>query len=152
MRRLATLICGGTLGAGLASLASAATRGALSDTSFGPPIIVLFGQPVPVFSALFGLIGLLLARRVAPASAAGARLGPTGNAALTGLLALGVLALIIAGQKQPIVALAWAMGLGWSGLGICELVAKGVVSVAKLFVDAVVAAWTAKVGSNSNVE
>lgn len=150
--RLIVNLIGGVVGAGLTSLAQAAVSTSPgSPPSFGPPIVIVSGVQIPVFSALFGVIGLLLARRVAPASAAGAKLGRTGNAALTALLAMGILALVIAGQKQPFVALGWALGLGYSGLGIVELVARGVVTIARLFVDAVVAAWTAKLGGGDSV-
>ncbi len=126
-------VAAGAIGAGMASIADAATR---PIVQIGPPEIILFGAAVPIWSALFGLVGVLLARRVAPATAAGAALGPVGNAALTGLLALGVIALIVAGEKRPIVALGWSIGLGYSGLGFIELVARSVVAGAKLVMDA----------------
>jgi len=121
-------LAGGAIGAGLASLASVATA---TVPAFGPAEIIVFGEAVPVLPALFGLIGLLMARRVAPASDAGARLGRTGNAALTALLALGVLALVINGQRQPLVALGWSIGLGYSGLAFVELVASAAMVAAR---------------------
>jgi hypothetical protein len=140
MERILRPLAGAIFGAGLASLASAATPHA---PSFGPEVLILFGVKVPIFSALCGLIGVILARQVAPASAAGVLLGRRGNIALTGLLALGVLALIVSGQKQPLVAVAWAIGLGHSGLGFIELVARSVVTGSRLFLDAFIRASTA---------
>ncbi|RHW17185.1 hypothetical protein D1610_11590 [Sphingomonas gilva] len=136
------LVAGPFFGAGLASIAHAALPAQAAAPSFGPPLVIVFGFDVPVLSAIFGLIGVLLARRVAPASAAGAALGRTGNAALTGLLVLGVLALIVSGEKRPIVALGWAIGLGYSGLGFIELVARSVVAGARIIIDAFVAIAT----------
>lgn len=127
-------IPGAIFGAGLASLAHAA--GPAMPPSFGPPLIVIFGFDVPVLSALFGVLGVLLARRVAPPSAVDARLGREGRAALTVLLALGVLALIIAGQKQPIVALGWSIGLGFSGIAVVELLASAVMGSARVALKA----------------
>jgi len=136
-------LAGGAIGAGLASLASVATA---TVPAFGPAEIIVFGEAVPVLPALFGLIGLLMARRVAPASDAGARLGRTGNAALTALLALGVLALVINGQRQPLVALGWSIGLGYSGLAFIELVAAGALTLARSLIRIFIAARTAAAG------
>lgn len=130
---------GAMFGAGVSSLAEAATA-AQHVPSFGPKAIELFGYPVPVMSALFGLIGLMLSRRVAPVSPAAVALGRPGNAALTALLALGVLAFIIAGEKRPIVALGWAIGLGYSGLAFIELVSRAVMNFARLSIQAFVRA------------
>lgn len=145
IRHILRAIVGGVVGAGLASLASAATP--VGSPSFGPALIILFGVPVPVFSALCGMIGVILARQVAPATAAGAMLGRVGNVALTALLALGVVALIVSGQKQPLVAVAWAVGLGHSGLVMIELVAKSAIAAARLFIDAFVKAVVSAGGS-----
>lgn len=134
------MIAGAMFGAGSSSLASAATSG--SSHSFGPTAITAFGVEIPVMSALFGLLGVLLARRVAPFDPSTDRLGPIGNAALTALLALGVLAFIIAGEKRPIVALGWAVGLGYSGIAFIALVAQAVRKFAKIFLDAFVRAAT----------
>ena len=130
-------LAGGAVGAGLASIAEAH-----SSPRFGPPSIVAFGAELPVWSILFGIVGVLMARRVAPATAAGTALGRTGNAALTVLLILGVLALIVAGEKRPIVALGWSIGLGFSGLGMIEMVARAVRGGARLILDGFVVAAT----------
>lgn len=148
IERILRPIAGAVFGAGLASVASAVQ--AAAGPSFGPEHVILFGQPVPVFSALCGLIGVILARMVAPASTAGARLGRVGNIALTALLALGVLALIISGQKRPLVAVAWAIGLGYSGLAFIELVAAAVINTAKLSLDAFLRASAAAAARHSD--
>lgn len=121
-------------GAGMSSLVGAAAAAAPSP-QFGPVELILFGHHVPIMAALFGLIGLVLARRVAPVSPTAVRLGRMGNAALTTLLALGVLAFIIAGEKRPIVALSWAIGLGYSGLAFIELVSGIVLRFARTFIQ-----------------
>lgn len=130
------IAAGGALGAGLASVAKAA------PASIGPASVVVFGAELPVWSMLFGITGVLMARRVAPATAAGTALGRTGNAALTVLLVLGVLALVVAGEKRPIVALGWSIGLGFSGLGFIEMVARAVRGAARLMLDGFVVAAT----------
>jgi hypothetical protein len=139
-------LAGAFFGAGLSSLAQAATG---KVPSFGPQTIEVFGYPVPVLSALFGLIGVLLARRVAPVSPGAIRLGNVGNMALTTLLALGVLALVVTGEKRPLVALGWAVGLGYSGLASVELVSQAVMKFAALFTQAFL---RAAVGNSTPVE
>jgi hypothetical protein len=139
-------IAGTVFGAGLSSLARAAAG---PVPSFGPQAIEVFGYPVPVLSALFGLIGVLLARRVAPVSPGAIRLGNVGNTALTALLALGVLALVVTGEKRPLVALGWAVGLGYSGLASVELVSQAVMKFASLFTQAFL---RAAVGNTAPIE
>jgi hypothetical protein len=141
LRHLLRISAGPAFGAGVASIASAAGAGSAAP-AVGPPLVIAFGYEVPVLSAIFGLIGVVLARRVAPASVAGAKLGPGGNAALTALLALGVLALIVTGEKRPIVALGWSVGLGYSGIAFIEMVARAVVGGSKLILDAFVVVTT----------
>lgn len=133
-RQLLRTAPGAVFGAGLASLAQAATASAAP--AFGPPSIIAFGFDVPVLPALFGLVGVVLARRVAPPSAVDARLGRDGRAALTVLLACGVLAIIIAGQRQPLVALGWSAGLGYSGMAVIEVLAAAVMGTVRFVVDA----------------
>jgi hypothetical protein len=130
--KIARPLAGAMFGAGMASIAKAAAPG---SPAFGPHAVIAFGVEVPVLSALFGLIGVVLARRVAPATDAGAKLGPGGNAALTALLALGVLALIVTGEKRPIVALGWSVGLGYSGLAFIEMVARGVMTGSRVAIE-----------------
>jgi hypothetical protein len=139
-------IAGAFFGAGMSSLANAAPPAVLS---LGPRAIELFGYPVPIMSALFGLIGVLLARRVAPVSPGAIRLGNVGNTALTALLALGVLALVVTGEKRPMVALGWAVGLGYSGLASVELVSQAVMKFASLFTQAFL---RAAVGNTAPIE
>lgn len=136
-------VAAGFAGAGFASIAQAAAP----VPAFGPTEIVVFGATVPVWSALFGLMGVLLARRVAPPTPAEERLGRQGRIALTILLAIGVLALIIAGEKRPIVALAWSVGLGYSGLAFIQLVSTSVVAAAKLIMDGFAASLARAAGA-----
>lgn len=146
LRSIALGLPGSTVGAGTASLAQAASR----QTVIGPAEMVIFGASVPVWSALFGLAGLVLARRVAPISAAEEHLDRQGRAALTVLLAIGVMALIIAGEKRPIVALAWSVGLGFSGMAFINLVADGVTHFAKLVMDSFASSIAAMARSWNN--
>lgn len=127
--RVLVNFAGAGLGAGGASIAQAAAP------AIGPTQVIVFGAPIPIWSAIFGLIGVLVARRVAPISAAEQRLGATGRAALTLLLVVGVLALIVAGEKRPIVALAWSLGLGWTGLAFVEAVAVAAIGTAKVIMN-----------------
>ncbi|WP_343528741.1 hypothetical protein [Sphingomonas sp.] len=128
---------GATFGAGLAAMADAH-----APHTVGPVAVIVFGAELPIWSIIFGIIGVLMARRVAPATAAGTALGRTGNTALTVLLVLGVLALIVSGEKRPIVALGWSIGLGFSGLGMIEMVARAVRGGARLILDGFVVAAT----------
>ncbi len=130
-------LVGATFGAGLAAIAEAQT-----PQRFGPASVILFGAELPIWSMLFGIVGVLMARRVAPATAAGTALGRTGNAALTVLLVLGVLALVVAGEKRPIVALGWSIGLGFSGLAFIEMVARAVRVLTRVMLDGFVVAAT----------
>lgn len=141
LRDLAWRAIAGTMfGAGSSSLAQAAVP--TNVAGFGPTSFTAFGFEIPIMSALFGLMGVLLARRVAPFDPSTERLGTIGNAALTALLALGVLAFIIAGEKRPIVALGWAVGLGYSGIAFVALVAQAVRRFAKMMLEAFVRAAT----------
>jgi hypothetical protein len=144
-------VAAASAGAGLSSVAQAAAP----SPSIGPEAVVLFGHAVPVWSAIFGLVGVFLARRVAPISPAEAQLGAQGRLALTLLLALGVLALIVTGEKRPIVALGWSVGLGYSGLAFVHLVATSVVALSRMILDSfagsiakAASAWVERKGSN----
>ncbi len=103
--------------------------------SIGPAEIVLFGAVLPVWSLIFGITGVLMARHVAPATSAGTALGRSGNAALTALLVMIVVAVIVGGEKRPIPAMGWAIGLGFSGLGAIEIIAKGMVAAGRAVMD-----------------
>jgi len=111
-----------------------------SRRAIGPAEIVLFGTALPVWSLILGTVGVVMARRVAPASAAGTALGQVGNAALTILLLAIVVAVIVEGEKRPIVALGWAIGLGFSGLGAIEMIARAALAAGRLAIEGVVAA------------
>lgn len=95
---------------------------ASSPPAIGPVVLVAFGLNLPVAALAFSLIGLLIARYLAPKSAR--RLSKWQERALTVLLAL-LLIVIVAGEAPMIgdgtplkvgTALAWGIGLGTSGL------------------------------------
>lgn len=144
-RSLYRPLAGAVFGAGLSSLAEAATRGA--PPSFGPPEIILFGTTVPVLPALFGLIGVLVARQAAPPPVV--PVSPVRNVALTVLLALGALALVAAGERRPFVTLAWSIGLGFSGFAFIEMVASAVRNGARLVMETFIQSLT-KIGQKKD--
>ncbi|MFZ5746378.1 MAG: hypothetical protein ACOY45_01830 [Pseudomonadota bacterium] len=129
-----------TIGAAGASLARAAP-------TIGPVEIVLFGYPIPIWSALFGVLGVVLARRVSPPTPAEDHLGRQGRVALTILLTVGVLALIVSGERRPIVALGWSIGLGYSGLAFVDMVARAVSAGARIVIDAFAASIARAAGA-----
>lgn len=90
--------------------------------SLGPTIVTMFGTDVPVLSLALSGVGLLLARVIAPAPLR--PLTTRQHLALTSLL-LVVLFVIVTGQftgtpLQPGLAVAWGVGLGFSGLVAVE--------------------------------
>ncbi|MBI0530077.1 hypothetical protein [Sphingomonas sp. TX0522] len=123
----------------VARLASLATAHAVGQRrSIGPSEIVLFGSVMPVWSLILGVGGVLLARRAAPASAAEAALGRYGRQCVTALAVMIVIGGIVAGEKRPIIAMAGAIGLGFSGVGAIEMIAKGVMAALRLIMDSFV--------------
>jgi hypothetical protein len=98
-----------------------------ASTSFvvpGPESMVLFGVAVPVLSALFGVVGVVLGQILAPGAVP--PLGRRRRAALvTALigLALGIVIAcsVITGKAVlPLVAMGWGIGLGFSGLAAMQ--------------------------------
>jgi len=113
---------------------SSALIAAVSSPSVGPAILVLFGMQVPVAAMGLSLVGLVLARYIAPKSVR--KLTLSQEIALTVLLAI-VLIVIVSGElslctmkemfrdgpptcaRRPLgvgMATAWGIGLGTSGL------------------------------------
>lgn len=107
---------------------SAVTTAAVSAPSIGPTVLIVFGVQVPVAAMALSLVGLILARYIAPRSARKLSLGQ--ERALTVLLAL-LLVVIVSGNApyvgtgEPLdvgMATAWGVGLGTSGLLTVEFI------------------------------
>lgn len=93
---------------------------AAAAPTFGPAVVVLFGIDVPVVGLGLSILGLLLARLIAPPPLR--KLNARQEVALTVLLMI-VLFLIVTGQLfgsgEPLgagMAVIWGVGLGFSGL------------------------------------
>jgi len=103
--------------------------------SFGPAVVTLFGLEIPVLALVVSMLALLLARMIAPPSPR--KLNWSANAALTTLLCV-VLFLAVTGEitGAPLgvgVAVMWAIGLGFSGLLIVEMLANKVQDMVRLW-------------------
>lgn len=96
---------------------------AIAAPSFGPAVVTLFGQDVPVLATVLSGAGLLLARYIAPPPLR--KLTRSQELALTVLLLL-VLFLIVTGligNGEPLgvgMSVVWAVSLGLSGLVAVE--------------------------------
>lgn len=118
---------------------TATTTAAIAAPSLGPSVLYIFGLQIPVAAMVLSLIGLALARYLAPESARKLTLGQ--ERALTALLAL-LLIVIVSGELsacqvlamlglqpdcpvRPLgvgMATAWGIGLGTSGLLAVEFI------------------------------
>lgn len=101
--------------------------------TFGPAIVVLFGINVPVVGLGLSILGLLLARLIAPPPLR--KLNGRQEIALTILLVI-VLFLIVTGQLfgggEPLgagMAVIWGVGLGFSGLLAIEFFGERVMAM-----------------------
>lgn len=109
----------------------------------GPPAIVLLGVTIPTLSAIFGVVGVLLGQVIAPAST---DLGWRRRVAVWIALTLIVLTIVIATGQLPLVALAWGIGLGFSGVTVMRTLGSQAAAGFKVITDAFFAAIVAKVG------
>lgn len=100
-----------------------ATIASIAAPSFGPAVVTLFGQDVPVLAMTLSGVGLLLARYIAPPPLR--KLTKKQEVALTALLML-ILFLIVTGSigtGEPLgvgMSVVWAISLGLSGLVAVE--------------------------------
>jgi hypothetical protein len=85
----------------------------------GPTVISLLGYDLPILSAVFAVLGVVLSLALAPPPAR--RLSRVQKWALRIVLVLITLALVIYDQKSPLISLGWAIGLGFSGYTVIEL-------------------------------
>ena len=84
----------------------------------GPETVIWWGVHVPVLSAIFGIVGILLGHAMAPVI--GASLPVQRQAAvITAGVLLSVAITIVTGQK-PLVVLGWSIGIGFSGITIFQ--------------------------------
>lgn len=112
-----------------------AEAGAIAAPTVGPVIISVGGFNIPLVAMGLSLAGLLLARFIAPPPLR--RLNKRQRYALTALLVI-VLFLIVTGQfgdGKPLgagMAVAWGIGLGFSGLMVLELFGPRVIEALKI--------------------
>ncbi len=122
-------LSGAAIGAGVAGLAAAAPQPA--PLSLGPAIVIVLGYDLPLLPALIGAIGVIATREFAPVAAVETRLSARARHALTAMMVLAMLCLVLAGERRPLVVVGIAGGLGYSGVAIFELLAAGVVRLAR---------------------
>jgi hypothetical protein len=109
---------------------------AVAAPAFGPAVVTVFGVDVPPFALALSIVGLLLARAIAPPAARSLTKGQ--EIALT-LLLLILLFLIVTGQlfgNEPLgagMAVVWGVGLGFSGLLAIEFFGERCVAAIKAF-------------------
>lgn len=102
--------------------AAAAALPVATAPVWGPPVVEIFGQPIPVAATILSVLGLIMARLVASA-----REGKTpGNLALTILLIVLLIGLVIERQPGPGMAVAWGVGIGAGGILIVDVLRKAV--------------------------
>ena len=108
----------------------------IAAPSLGPAMITFAGFDVPVLAMATSVIGLLLARVVAPPPLR--KLTRLQEVALTALLVI-VLFLLVIGQfspsgevMEPGIAGAWGIGLGFSGLLAIEFFGARVMAMLRI--------------------
>lgn len=110
--------------------AAAATSIAVAP-SFGPAVVTLLGLDIPIMALMLSVLGLVLARKVAPPSRR--KLTPVQERCLTALLALLLLLIVtgqIGGKRLGVgMGLIWGIGLGTSGLLVIEFFGEYVMNL-----------------------
>lgn len=84
----------------------------------GPETVIWWGVHVPVLSAIFGIVGILLGHAMAPTIGASLPVQRQASVIAAGVL-LSVAITIVTGQK-PLVVLGWSIGIGFSGITIFQ--------------------------------
>ncbi|AJP73156.1 hypothetical protein [Sphingomonas hengshuiensis] len=110
----------------------------------GPEWLVVAGVALPIFSSGAGVLGVVLGMWLAPARAI--PLGWRRQGALVVTLLAIILCSVIATGQQPLVALGWGIGLGFSGLTVAELLGEQARSALKTIGDAFIAHVAGRVG------
>jgi len=116
--------------AGAPSSAVVATAAAVTP-SFGPAIITVAGLDIPVMAFGLSIMGLMLARQVAPSTRR--KLTRVQEWCLTGLLCMVLLGVVtgqIGGSQLGVgMGLVWGIGLGMSGILVVEFFGEYVLSL-----------------------
>jgi len=101
--------------------------------SFGPAVVVIAGQPIPVMAAGLAVAGLILARLVAPPP----KVPMTRSKAwaLTGLLTVVLLGGVITMQPTAGTGVALGVGLGYSGMLAIEFLGSRVTAMLKALTE-----------------
>lgn len=113
----------------------------------GPEALVVFGVSIPIFSALAGAIGVGLGQLIAPA---GQPMTLRRRLAVVAAMLLLTLTIVIASGQWPLVALAWGIGLGFSGPTVAETLGAQAVAGAKQLTDAFFSAIAARMNGNKD--
>lgn len=113
----------------------------------GPPAILLWGVTIPTVSALFGVVGVVVGQWLAPASAE--PLGCSKRSALMIALQGIALGIVMATGQQPLVAMGWGIGLGFSGLSVMQALGDEAMSGLKRISDAFITRVAAMVGGKN---
>jgi hypothetical protein len=100
----------------------------------GPELIGVFGVDIPVFSAIFGITGVLAGHWLAPA--APAPLDWRKTTLLLATLSLVTVAIVVATGQRPVVAIGWGIGLGFSGVSSVQLLGSQAGGGIKTITDA----------------
>lgn len=112
-----------------------ASAAAISDPTIGPVYIVVAGVKLPLAALTLALIGLGLARYIAPQSSR--KLSRGQERALTILLAILLVIIVVGefpfiGDGEPLgvgMATVWGVGLGTSGLLFIEIIGTRVTAM-----------------------
>lgn len=84
----------------------------------GPETVIWWGVHVPLLSAVFGVVGILLGHWMAPAIGTPLTLQRQAAVIVAGVL-LALAITMVTGQK-PLVVLGWSIGIGFSGITIFQ--------------------------------
>jgi hypothetical protein len=112
----------------------------------GPELIGVFGVDIPVFSAIFGVTGVLAGHWLAPAAPSQLTWRKTTLLLLT--LSLVTLAIVVATGQRPVVAIGWGIGLGFSGVSSVQLLGTqaggGIKTITDAFFNSIAARISGK--------
>ncbi|RYY25224.1 MAG: hypothetical protein EOP62_14275 [Sphingomonadales bacterium] len=132
-------------------LVAALSSGAGSSlTVRGPEFVVIAGVTVPLFSAVTGVVGVGLGLWLAPSRAVA--LGGGRLIGLTLALIAIILCSVITTGQQPLVAISWGIGLGFSGLPVAETLGAQAKAGVKALIDVSIAIAAAKAGVRKTKE
>lgn len=84
----------------------------------GPEALVLFGVHIKVFSAGFGIVGVLLGHFMAPVGSRLLEFRRHAAVIIAGILVS--IAITIATGQRPLIVLGWSIGIGFSGITIFQ--------------------------------